>query len=177
MAGLPRNEGLNVSIVIPHKEGDPLNIPIHDPGDEVLVVEGLGAGEARIRGASEAVNDWVITVDADGTYPPDYVGKAKSIIVSGRYPGGFKARRLGGLASGAGQEAGIVVPKSLFLEQTANFVPDGRWDVGYLFRGLPIVPELTYYHGLTFGERTIAATGGLAAAGILAVWLFGRKGR
>jgi len=167
-----------VTVVIPHKEGDPLNLPVIGPEDELLVIEGLGAGEARIRGATDARNEWIITCDADGVYPNDYVEKAKEIIESGKYPYGFKALRLGGFAPSVGQEAGMVVPRELFLQRTRGFVPNGRWDVGHLLRDIPVEPSLTYYHDLTFGESTLTAIAVPAAVGVALVWFLGRrKGR
>lgn len=164
-----------VSIVLPHKEGDILNVPVHDVEDECLVIEGLGSGEGRVAGAERAVNEWLILADADASYPKDYVSKAKTIIASEKYPIGFKARRIGGLPTSQTHEAGTIVRRDIFLARTKGFVPNGRWDVGYRFLDLPTLNEIWFSHGLTFSERSFVATAGVTALGVGALWWLGRE--
>lgn len=114
-------------------------------------------------------------VDGDAVYPPDYVARVKRLIESGLYPQGFKATRGGGFSSSSALEAGMVVPRALFLERTSRFVPSGSYvDVGPLFVEQPVSPDVTYQHGLTSGEKGVLVFLGLAAAGGALLFLASR---
>ena len=140
------------TVIIPYKEGEPIRDP--PEGDETLWIDSdLDIGEARIKGALEASNEWLIQVDADGHYPDDYIEKIRDAIASGEYPDGFWCIRRGGLKR-TYMESGLVVHRELFLERVKDFVPNHRLDVGSLFNDLPINDEITYWHGLTKNEKS-----------------------
>lgn len=168
---------VDVTVVIPLRKGDPVNPIVIGPEDELLIIEGLGAGEARIKGAKDAKNPWIIMADGDAEYPPDYVEKVKAVIDSGKYPYGFKTTRLGGFGQSEPKEAGTIVPRDYFIAATTGFVPDGRWDIGKYFLDQPVVKEVTYYHALTFSERAVVGVGATAALGGAILWLSTRGKR
>ena len=149
-----------LSFIVPYSGRGPLNPPKPMPGDEVLIVDsGLSIWQARLLGALRARNEWLVFCDADAYYPSDYALKIREAIASGRYPLGFLARRVGGLAPlnpKGNTEARLVVRKDVFFERVKLFRPAGpKSDFGGLFKDLPVAEEVVMYHGLTHGERAV----------------------
>ena len=140
-------------------------------GDETLWMNSdLGLGEQRMRGAQKASHEWLVHVDADGYYPPDYVEKVRVAIASGKYPDGFFCQR-GGRPYVTYGEAGLVVRRDLFLERTEKFFPDHRLDVSSLFYDLPIEKNIIYEHRLTTSEQNVLFLMGIMGLGSAMVYV------
>jgi len=162
---------VNVSVVVPWVPWKPFNPIYVEPGDEVIVADsGLPIFEARKKGIEQARHEWVVCADSDAVYPEDYIPKVKQAILSGRYPYGFRTKRMGGYGSSFNVEASIVARKDLLLEVCSDFEKrNERDDFGRELRWLPMVEDITYYHPLTTGEKrsTLILLGLMLSGGYL----------
>ena len=148
-----------VTVIIPYKPGDRFN-PIHVcRNDEVLVVTGgRSIGEARIAGAKAARNRWLIFMDADAVYPPEYIPNIKSWIRILKYPIMAATRRGGyGNIFTKVYEHGLIVRRDVFLMRTRNY-SESWWrgrgtDVSGYFGDAIRIP-VVYYHSFTGWEKT-----------------------
>ena len=150
---------MNVSVVVPWVPSKPFNPICVEPGDELIVVDSsLPIFEARWKGIEQARHEWIVCADSDAVYPKDYIPKVKRAILSGRYPYGFRTKRIGGFGHNFNVEASIVARKDLLLEVCKNFRKlNYRDDFGRELKWLPVVEDITYYHGFTTGEKQSVA--------------------
>lgn len=158
-----------LSVIIPYREDQPVIQPPR--GNETLWMNSdLGIGEQRIKGSLEASHEWLVHVDADGYYPPDYLEKVREAIASGKYPYGFFCQRAGRFYPTYG-EAGLVVRRDFFLERTKNFMPNHRLDISSLFYDLPREKNIIYEHRLTTSERNVLFLMGVVGVGSALVYV------
>ncbi len=158
-----------LTVIIPYRKDQSIGNP--PKGDETIWMDsGLGIGEQRLKGALKASHEWLIHVDADGHYPPDYVERVREAIASGKYPNGFFCQR-GGKPYVTYGEAGLVIRRDLFLERTKKFYPNHRLDVSPLFHDLPIVKNIIYDHRLTTSERNVLLLMGVMGLGSALVYV------
>ena len=148
-----------VSVVVPYAEGKPFNPIYICANDEVLIAKGgESIGHARIEAARQAKNEWLIFMDADAIYPPDYIPNIKYYIGTYGFPI-MATKRKGGFGDLFSQvlEHGLIARKNVFLERTKNY-PEGVWwrggrtDVVGYFRDAVKIP-VEYYHSFTTDEK------------------------
>jgi len=156
-----------VSIIMPYNlERIPYPIAICENDEGIIIVGGKSIGHARIEGAKKAKNEWLIFVDSDAMYPPNYVPEIKKYIreYGNKYPI-MATKRKGGLLSNPPfhrqfvYEHGLIVRRDVFFERVKNYpenVPR-QYDIGGYFKDAVPIP-VEYYHGPTYGERTILST-------------------
>jgi len=154
-----------VSIIIPYAEGEPFNPIYVCANDELLIAKGgESIGHARIEAAQQARNKWLVFMDGDAVYPPDYIPNIKYYIRAYGWPV-MAAKRKGGFGDLFFQvhEHGLIVRKDVFLERTKNY-PEGvkqlgkRTDIADYFRDAVKIP-VEYYHSYTKGEKAAVAAG------------------
>ena len=167
VAVLPEQDEPSVSVIVPHKCGEPLNRFYIESNDEYIVVRGGRCiGEARLYGAKLAKNDWIVQIDGDGYYPYDYIIKVKDNIraYGDTYPV-MCARRVGGFGHFFWPviESGLIVRKDIFIERTSyventsrtwSLSGGNRADIGTKFTDAKAV-DVYYYHPLTKGENML----------------------
>lgn len=150
-----------VTIIIPYKHGEKFNPVYVCKNDQVMIITtGETIGHARISGAKNAWNDWLVFMDADALYPKDYILKVKKYIRElGNKNPILAATRRGGYGDlfFNVHEHGLIVRKDVFLERTRNY-PKGvryagkRTDIADYFRDAVKIP-VEYFHDFTKGER------------------------
>jgi glycosyltransferase involved in cell wall biosynthesis len=154
-----------ISAIVPYKCGKPLNKIWVCENDEVIVVRGgPSIGHARIAGAKHAKNEWIVQLDSDAVYPPEYILLVKHYIreLGETYPI-MCTRRVGGFGNLFWNviESGLVVRKDIFLQRGEQFLKsrrtwafsgEGRYDVGDYFHDAQPIP-VYYYHPLAISEK------------------------
>jgi len=179
---LRRSDEPPVSVILPYKEGDPVNNIYLCENDELIVVTGEGIGYARIVGALCAKNDWLVFVDSDAVYPQGYIPKIKKFIRKfGDYFSVFATQRIGGILENPPPlrlftyEHGLIVRRDEFMMRCLEFLLSDhlpRDDIGGYFTDAMPIPVI-YYHGLTTGETykftTLLSMG---IAGLLGLIIF-----
>ena len=156
-----------VSIIMPYNlERMPYPIFMCENDEGMIVLGGKSIGHARVAGAKKAKNEWLVFVDSDAIYPPNYILEVKEYIrKQGDKTPIMVAKRLGGLFPNPPPhrryvyEHGLIVRKDVFFERVKEYPEDAirRMDIGPYFRdAVPIPAE--YYHGLTHGEKTVLLT-------------------
>ena len=140
-----------VSVIVPYDRGIGMN-PIHVcKNDEVIfVLRGTSIGMKRIEGVKRASYDWTVNIDADGTYPREFIPQVKEAIrLYGAEHPVMMGVRLGGLMPPSTLlESGLIVRKDVFLIKTSTYREErGFWtDVArWLSDDYMIVPAF-YYH-------------------------------
>lgn len=140
-----------VSVIVPYDQGIGMN-PIHVcRNDEVIfVLNGTSIGRKRIEGVKRASNDWTVNIDADGTYPKEFIPQVKEAI--NHYGADHQVMmgvRQGGLMPPSTLlESGLIARKDAFLEKTSTYREErGFWTdvVKWLSDDYIIVPAF-YYH-------------------------------
>ena len=156
-----------VSVIMPFNlERTPNPIMLCENDEGIIVIGGQSIGHARIRGAKEAKNKWLVFVDSDAWYPPEYILQVKEYIRKlGEEHPILATKRYGGLLSNPPPhkayvyEHGLIVRKDVFLERVKNYPENAprRTDIGGLFKdAYPI--NVPYYHPATHGEKTLLTT-------------------
>jgi len=148
-----------ISAIIPYKEGEPFNSIFLCENDEALIVTGgESIGQARIAGTREARNEWLVFMDADAVYPPNYILQIKNWLR--RSPSSMMSTiRRGGFGEFAWRvyEHSLVVQRRVFLKRVEGYTPLAeREDIGGLFQDAKKIP-VEYFHGLTKGEKLATA--------------------
>ena len=153
-----------VSIIMPYNlERMPYPIFMCKNDEGIIVLGGKSIGHARIAGAKKAKNEWLIFVDSDAIYPPNYILEVKKYIrKQGDKTPIMATKRLGGLFSNPpahrlfAYEHGLIVRKDVFLERIKRYPENAtrRMDIGSYFRDAVPIP-VEYYHGPTHGEKAI----------------------
>ena len=156
-----------VSIIMPYNlERMPYPIFMCKNDEGIIVLGGKSIGDARIAGAKKAKNEWLIFVDSDAIYPPNYILEVKEYIrKQGDKTPIMATKRLGGLFSNPpahrlfAYEHGLIVRKDVFFERIKEYPKDakGRADIGFYFKDAVPIP-VKYYHGLTYGEKILLLT-------------------
>ena len=149
--------------------------------DEASIIEGgESIGHARIAGVESAKHDWLVFMDADATYPKDYISAIKQ-WVRGTEHSVLATTRTGGFGSmlWSVHESALITRKDAFLERTVGFhANDIRKDIAYLFQDAHKIP-VEYHHDLTtletLGSSAILIGTGLAGIAGVAIAEFKKR--
>jgi len=162
---------IGLSFIIPYAYERPIQLPHIGPSDEIIIMDrDMPIHEARLRAALKARNKWLVLADSDAIYPLDFTTKVKTLIKSGKYPLGFRVKRLGGFGILGNPEPSIIVRRDFFLHMARYFrpIPIVREDYAPLLAPyLPLVGDITYYHPLGRTERLVVSSGSPIMCGII----------